>query len=95
MQKFVDVQPDIVLIDVGLPGGTNGYQICEMIKTDKTTNHIPVLLLVGSFEPFDQVEADRVGADGFLTKPFQSIRTVVDRVFGLLNNQEVGRGEGE
>ena len=83
MQKFVEVQPDIVLVDVEMPG-PSGYQICEMIKQDEATQHIPVLLLVGSFEPFDQDEAERVGADGFLTKPFQSIRDLVARVSELL-----------
>ncbi|MEQ1922774.1 MAG: response regulator [Pyrinomonadaceae bacterium] len=83
MQKFIEVQPDIVLVDVEMPG-PNGYQICEMIKQDAATRHIPVLLLVGSFEPFDQTEAERVEADGFLTKPFQSIHDLVARVTDLL-----------
>ncbi|MEP6787936.1 MAG: response regulator [Acidobacteriota bacterium] len=83
MQKFVEIQPDIVLVDIGLEG-TNGYQICAMIKQDEATKHIPVLLLVGSFEPFDQDEAERAGADGFLTKPFHSIRDLVGRVSELL-----------
>lgn len=85
MQKFVEIQPDIVLVDVNMPG-PSGYQICEMIKQDESTNHIPVVLLVGSFEPFDQEEAERVGADGFLTKPFQSIRELVGKVDELLGN---------
>ncbi len=83
MQRFIEVQPDIVLVDVEMPG-PNGYQICEMIKQDEATRHIPVLLLVGSFEPFDQTEAERVEADGFLTKPFQSIHDLVARVNDLL-----------
>ncbi len=86
MQKFVETQPDIVLVDVSLEG-TSGYRICEMIKHDEATQHIPVLLLVGSFEPFDQDEAERVGADGFLTKPFQSIRDLVSRVKELLDGR--------
>jgi len=86
MQKFVEIQPQIVLVDVGL-SGTNGYQICEMIKQDEATRHIPVMLLVGSFEPFDQDEAERVGADGFLTKPFHSIRDLVSRVWELLGRE--------
>ena len=84
MQKFVEIQPDIVLVDIGMPG-PNGYQICEMIKQDEATKHIPVLLLVGSFEPFDQTEAERVGADGFLTKPFHSIRELAGTVLDLLS----------
>ncbi len=83
MQKFVEIQPDLVLVDVNLPG-PSGYQICEMIKQDESTKSIPVVLLVGSFEPFDQTEAERVGADGFLTKPFQSIRELVSKVDELL-----------
>lgn len=93
MQKFVDIQPDIVLVDVGLDG-TSGYQICEMIKADDATRHIPVLLLVGSFEPFDQSEAERVGADGFLTKPFHSIRDLVARVRELLAPQAAAAAAG-
>lgn len=86
MQRFVEIQPDIVLVDVGLDG-TNGYQICEMIKADDATKHIPVLLLVGSFEPFDHEEAERVNADGFLTKPFHSIRDLVARVWEMLGRE--------
>lgn len=85
MHRFVEIQPDIVLVDVELPG-TSGYQICEMIKQDEATKDIPVLLLVGSFVPFDQDEAERVGADGFMTKPFHSIRDLVIRV-----NEALGR----
>ena len=92
MEKFVEIQPDIVLVDVGL-SGTSGYQICEMIKQDEATRHIPVLLLVGSFEPFDQDLAERAGADGFLTKPFQSIRELVSRVSELLSPQANPAGE--
>ena len=92
MQKFVELQPDIVLVDIGL-AGTNGYQICEMIKQDEATQHIPVLLLVGSFEPFDQDEAERAGADGFMTKPFHSIRDLVGRVSELLGLQSEAETE--
>jgi len=86
MQKFIEAQPDIVLVDVNMPDPT-GYHICEMIKQDDATRHIPVLLLVGSFEPFDQDEAERAGADGFMTKPFHSIRDLVGRVSELLGLQ--------
>ncbi|MFN0141656.1 MAG: PleD family two-component system response regulator [Pyrinomonadaceae bacterium] len=85
MLKFVETQPDIVLAHVGLPG-TNGYQICEMIKQDETTRHIPVVLLVGSFEPFDESEALRVRADDRLTKPFASVRDLSAKVRDLLGH---------
>lgn len=86
MQKFVESVPDLVMVDVNMPGA-DGYRICEMIKQDEETMHIPVILLVGSFEPFDEEEARRVGADDFLTKPFQSIRQLVNKVTDLLNGK--------
>lgn len=84
MQKFVESTPDLVMADVNMPG-VDGYRICEMIKQDDETKQIPVILLVGSFEPFDEDEARRVGADNYLTKPFQSIRQLVNMVTDLLN----------
>ncbi len=79
-----EIQPDIVLADVFMPG-RSGYEVCEHIKRDERFRHIPVMLLVGSFEPFDQAEARRVGADDYLTKPFQSIRQLVSKVTSLLS----------
>ena len=84
MQKFVEAVPDLVMVDVNMPG-LDGYRLCEMIKQDEETQAIPVILLVGSFEPFDEEEARRVGANDFLTKPFQSIRQLVEKVSNLLD----------
>ncbi len=94
MQKFVKIKPDLVMVDVNMPG-MDGYKICELIKQDEETKHIPVILLVGSFEPFDEDEARRVGADDYLTKPFQSIRQLVNKVSLLLdNNAKESSGNG-
>jgi CheY-like chemotaxis protein len=78
--------PDIVLADIFMPG-KSGYEVCEYIKRTERLQHIPVVLLVGSFEPFDEAEARRVGADDYLTKPFQSIRQLVSKVRGLLGGE--------
>jgi CheY-like chemotaxis protein len=86
MKKFVESAPDLVLVDVNLPE-VDGYKICEMIKQDDETRHIPVVLLVGSRQLFDETEARRVGADDFLTKPFESIRQLVDKVSALLEKR--------
>jgi CheY-like chemotaxis protein len=83
MEKMAEVKPDLVLADVNMPG-LNGYQICERIRQSETLKQTPVILLVGSFEPFDEEEARRVGANDFLTKPFQSIRQLVSKVTDLL-----------
>ena len=83
LEKLDEFTPDIVLADVFMPG-LDGYQLCEHIKRTERFSHIPVMLLVGSFEPFDEAEARRVGADDYLTKPFQSIRTLIGKVRNLL-----------
>jgi CheY-like chemotaxis protein len=88
MEKFAEIKPDLVMADINMPGLT-GYEICERIKQDEETRAIPVILLVGSFEPFDEDEAKRVGADAFLTKPFQSIQQLVTKVSDLLDGKSV------
>ena len=83
IERLEEVAPDIVLADVFMPE-MSGYQVCEYIKQNEKLSHIPVMLLVGSFEPFDEAEARRVGADDTLTKPFQSIRRLIDKVGALV-----------
>ncbi len=76
--KAKEVRPDIVLADVVMPG-LSGYDVCRAIKSDPTLRHIPVLLLTGTFEAFDEVKAREVGADGHITKPFEA-QLLVDTV---------------
>jgi CheY-like chemotaxis protein len=83
LRELADNRPDIVLVDVHMPG-PSGYEICSLLRGVEETAKIPVILLVGSFEQFDPEEADRVGANAFVTKPFQSIRDLVDQVNELL-----------
>lgn len=86
VEMIEETAPDIVLADVHMPG-LNGYEVCEFVKRNERFRHIPVMLLVGSFEPFDEAEARRVGADDYLTKPFQSIRQLVSKVGSLLGGR--------
>jgi CheY-like chemotaxis protein len=78
--------PDIILADVHMPA-PDGYELCARVKREERTRRVPVMLLVGSFEPFDEAEARRSGADEVLTKPFQSIRELVNKVGVLLGAQ--------
>jgi len=70
VKKLPEVQPDLVLADVFMPV-RNGYEVCEFVKNDQRFSHIPVVLLVGAFDPVDQHEVKRVKADGLLKKPFE------------------------
>ncbi|MFN2454211.1 MAG: PleD family two-component system response regulator [Pyrinomonadaceae bacterium] len=87
IEQLAAIMPDIVLADVFMPG-KSGYEVCAHIKNNAQFQHIPVILLVGSFEPFNETEARRVGADDVLTKPFQSIRQLVNKVGALLGGEE-------
>jgi len=69
VRKISDLRPDLVLADVFMPV-RNGYEVCKFVKDDSSLAHIPVILLVGAFDPLDEQEAQRVGADGVLKKPF-------------------------
>ena len=94
LEKIEEFAPDIVLADVFMPS-PNGYEVCEYVKTNEKLKHIPVMLLVGSFEPFDEAEARRVGADDILTKPFSSIRRLIDRVGALVSSPPAEKTERE
>jgi len=73
-----ETRPDIVLADVVMPG-KSGYEVCEAIKADPELAHVPVLLLTGTFEAFDETRAAAAGADGNITKPFEA-QALVDTV---------------
>jgi CheY-like chemotaxis protein len=74
--------PDLILADVFMPG-KNGYELCAAIKAEAGLQQIPVLLLAGTFEPFDEAKARKAGADGWIAKPFES-QALIDRVEELL-----------
>jgi len=77
--------PDILLADVIMPQ-MNGYELCRAVKEQQATASIPVLLLAGTFEAFDEEEAKSVGADGYITKPFES-GELIEKVNALVGNK--------
>jgi CheY-like chemotaxis protein len=83
VRRLPDVNPDLVLADVFMPV-RNGYEVCEFIKKDARYAHVPVILLVGAFDPLDEREARRVGADGVLKKPFVPPDPLIAMVMSVL-----------
>ena len=88
VRKISDVRPDLVLADVFMPV-RNGYEVCRFVKTDSALAHIPVILLVGAFDPLDEQEAQRVGADGVLKKPFIPADPLISMVKSALQRAGV------
>lgn len=82
LEKIREIVPDIVLADVVMPG-KNGYEVCEEIRQEPDLKHIPLLLMTGAFEPFDEEKAGKCGADDFISKPFES-QQLLDKVRTLV-----------
>jgi len=90
VRKIADLRPDLVLADVFMPV-RNGYEVCQFVKMDAALSHIPVILLVGAFDPLDEQEAQRVGADGVLKKPFIPPDPLISMVKSALQRAGAGR----
>src|SRR6266545_860186 len=82
LEKVREERPDLILADVVMPE-KNGYEVCETIKGDPATAKIPVVLLSGTFEPFDRERAEHIGADAIVSKPFDS-QQLLSQVEALL-----------
>jgi DNA-binding response OmpR family regulator len=80
LERFQTLHPDLVLADVIMPP-PSGYDLCRAVKA--SDHPVPVLLLAGTFEPFDEQQALECRADGHLVKPFESAY-LVERVSSLL-----------
>ncbi len=83
VRKLPDVAPDLILADIFMPV-RSGYEVCEYVKRQARHSHVPVILLVGAFDPFDEKEARRVRADGVLKKPFVPPDPLINMVKALL-----------
>lgn len=81
LERLDELRPDFVIADVHMPGAS-GIDVCRRAK--QLYPDVPVLLLVGTFEPFDEDEARAAGADAHLKKPFdsQELLQLVDDLMG-------------
>ncbi len=83
LEKALSDPPDLILADVHMPE-KNGYELCAQIKKEPSLQRIPVLLLTGTFESFDEDEARSAGADDWIAKPFAS-QALIEKVQALLD----------
>jgi CheY-like chemotaxis protein len=84
--KLGEVRPDIILSDIIMPE-KNGYEVCEYVKSHPEYRNIPVILLTGTFEPFDPDRADKAGCDAVVTKPFES-QSLIHKVEELIHQSQ-------
>ena len=96
VEKARELNPDVLLIDALMPG-MSGYEVCEAVRATPSLSTKPILLLTGSFEPFDEDKAKSCGADDFLAKPFESqqIVTKVKELFELGSSRSSAPAVGQ
>jgi DNA-binding response OmpR family regulator len=88
-----DRHPDLVILDVMMPG-MSGYDICEVLKENPESEAVPILMLTGRNGIDEHRTGKRLGADGYMTKPFDLPR-LLERVDDLVRRgggaQEIRR----
>jgi DNA-binding response OmpR family regulator/anti-sigma regulatory factor (Ser/Thr protein kinase) len=85
-EKAVSVFPQAIILDVMMPK-MNGYQLCEKLKKDERTCHIPVIFLTALAEKAEQMEGLENGADDYITKPFD-VDLLKIKVYNLIETRE-------
>jgi two-component system alkaline phosphatase synthesis response regulator PhoP len=83
--------PDLVVLDLMLPG-VDGLEVCRILKNDRKTSHIPILMLTAKGEEADIVTGLELGADDYVTKPF-SPRVLLARVKAVLRRKAQKPGQ--
>lgn len=84
-------KPDLIVLDLMLPG-MDGLEICKILKADKNTKNIPVLMLTAKGSEVDQVVGLELGASDYLTKPF-SVKILLARLKNIFRSREIPKDE--
>ena len=85
-------EPDLILLDVGLPD-IDGFELCKNLRSDKMTKDYPIIMLTARDEDSDRIEALKLGADDYITKPYNAEELIL-RIKNLLKRTEKYKGNG-
>jgi CheY-like chemotaxis protein len=88
--RLADVDPDLILADIFLPGWS-GFDLCRHVKSDPALRHVRVVLTAGLLEPFDENQAKRAGCDAILKKPFEASK-LMSTIAPLVKEAQLARG---
>lgn len=82
IQMATQWRPDLIILDVRMPD-MSGYEVCEFLKNQADTQHIPIMITTGFDAKEDRLRGETVGADDFLTRPFDADK-LIDLVAALV-----------
>jgi DNA-binding response OmpR family regulator len=88
--RIAELSPNLVVLDLMLPG-MSGFDVCKQVRLDSS---VPILMLTARDEDVDKIVGLELGADDYLTKPFNP-RELVARVRAILRRSEAGNGRTE
>ncbi len=86
LEAVASEPPDLILLDIMLPE-LDGFEVCDRIKNNHETKHIPIILLTAKKTPEDVARGKAVGAEEYITKPFKSAM-VMSTIEELLKRNE-------
>ncbi|MDD2983853.1 MAG: tetratricopeptide repeat protein [Crocinitomicaceae bacterium] len=89
IQKAEELMPDLIISDVMMPD-IDGLEMCQHLKANKITSHIPIMLLTAKADDADKIMGLEMGANDYLTKPF-SLAEIKLRVKNILNLRQLLR----
>jgi len=84
IERLAGFTPDVILLDVMMPH-LDGYETCRRLKQDPATRAIPVVFLTARVQKADRERGMKLGALGYLTKPFDPM-TLHDQILKLLSD---------
>tara|TARA_R110000751_G_C13794560_1_gene482664 strand:+ start:175 stop:4152 length:3978 start_codon:yes stop_codon:yes gene_type:complete len=85
ISKALKKMPDLIISDIMMPE-IDGIQLCNTLKTNELTSHIPIILLTAKVGEENEIEGVKTGADAYVTKPFKSEKLKI-RVEKLIENR--------
>lgn len=71
IQMTQDMHPDLILLDIMMPGGISGFEVCQQIKSVESTHDIPIIFMTALTDTVNKVKGFELGGADYITKPFQ------------------------
>ncbi len=90
LSKFKEENPDLIVLDLMLPG-TDGWQVCREVRK---TSAVPIIMLTAKSETFDKVLGLELGADDYITKPFEA-KELLARVKAVLRRSGTNEAKAQ